>query len=98
MPGIDQSLADVARSTRQAVENLTRRIKAQEVKEAAVASLGAVSSTYANLGTGVEGQHRKCTDCRKAAEGPGAGTGQIVYWNPATTQWLNVRNDAAAAA
>lgn len=31
---------------------------------------------------------------RKAAEGAGLGTGQLCYYNNATSQWLRVRDDS----
>lgn len=35
---------------------------------------------------------------RKAAEGGGAGTGQLVYYNAVTDQWLRVRDDSVITA
>lgn len=35
---------------------------------------------------------------RKAAEGAGLGTGQIVYYNAVTDQWLRVRDDSVITA
>lgn len=35
---------------------------------------------------------------RKAAEGVGAGTGQLVYYNAPTDQWLRVRDDSLITA
>lgn len=39
-----------------------------------------------------------CTDGRKSGEGAGAGTGQLVYYNPATDQWLRFRDDSVITA
>lgn len=38
-----------------------------------------------------------CSNCRKIGEGVGAGTGQIVYYNPATATWKRISDDADAA-
>lgn len=35
---------------------------------------------------------------RKAAEGAGLGTGQLVYYNAPTDQWLRVRDDSVITA
>lgn len=35
---------------------------------------------------------------RKAAEGAGLGTGQLVYYNALTDQWLRVRDDSLITA
>lgn len=35
---------------------------------------------------------------RKAAEGAGLGTGQLVYYNAASNQWLRVRDDSLITA
>lgn len=35
---------------------------------------------------------------RKAAEGAGLGTGQLVYYNAPTDQWLRVRDDSLITA
>lgn len=35
---------------------------------------------------------------RKSAEGVGAGTGQLVYYNAPTDQWLRVRDDSLITA
>jgi len=35
---------------------------------------------------------------RKAAEGAGLGTGQLVYYNAVTDQWLRVRDDGVVTA
>lgn len=35
---------------------------------------------------------------RKAAEGAAAGTGQLVYYNAPTDQWLRVRDDSVITA
>lgn len=35
---------------------------------------------------------------RKAAEGAGLGTGQLVYYNAVTDQWLRVRDDSVITA
>jgi len=35
-----------------------------------------------------------CSNGRKSGEGVGAGTGQLVYYNAPTTQWLRVRDDS----
>lgn len=35
---------------------------------------------------------------RKAAEGGGAGTGQMVYYNAVTDQWLRIRDDSVITA
>ena len=35
---------------------------------------------------------------RKAAEGAGLGTGQLVYYNAATDQWLRIRDDGVVTA
>lgn len=35
---------------------------------------------------------------RKAAEGAGLGTGQLVYYNAASDQWLRVRDDSVITA
>lgn len=39
-----------------------------------------------------------CTNGRKSGEGVGAGTGQLVYYNPATDQWLRIRDDSVITA
>lgn len=38
------------------------------------------------------------SDGRKAAEGAGLGTGQLVYYNAITDQWLRVRDDSVITA
>ena len=91
-------LQDVMSGLQPIIAALTRRIKALEAKEAAVASLGVRFTTFATLATGKEGQIVKCTNCRKGAEGAGAGTGCLVYWNVATSTWLRVYDNAAASA
>lgn len=35
---------------------------------------------------------------RKAAEGAGLGTGQMVYYNAASDQWLRIRDDSVITA
>ena len=35
---------------------------------------------------------------RKAAEGAGLGTGQLVYYNAVTDQWLRIRDDSVITA
>lgn len=35
---------------------------------------------------------------RKSAEGAGLGTGQLVYYNAVTDQWLRVRDDSVITA
>lgn len=35
---------------------------------------------------------------RKSGEGVGAGTGQLVYYNAPTNQWLRVRDDSVITA
>ena len=35
---------------------------------------------------------------RKSAEGAGLGTGQIVYYNAITDQWLRIRDDSVITA
>lgn len=35
---------------------------------------------------------------RKSAEGAGLGTGQLVYYNAASDQWLRVRDDSVITA
>lgn len=37
-----------------------------------------------------------CSDCRKTGETAGNGTGCLVYYDPTTDSWLNVRDDIAA--
>lgn len=39
-----------------------------------------------------------CSNGRKSGEGVGAGTGQLVYFNPATSQWLRFRDDSVITA
>lgn len=39
-----------------------------------------------------------CSNGRKSGEGVGAGTGQLVYYNPATDQWLRFRDDSVITA
>jgi hypothetical protein len=91
-------LADVVRATRDSIRNLSKRIHALEIKESQVFAQGSQYSTFANLGTGVEGQMRKCINCRKSGEGSGAGTGLMVYWDPATASWLRYYDNSAATA
>jgi len=38
------------------------------------------------------------SDGRKAAEGAGLGTGQLVYYNAVTDQWLRIRDDSVITA
>lgn len=35
---------------------------------------------------------------RKSAEGAGLGTGQVVYYNAVTDQWLRIRDDGVVTA
>lgn len=47
-------------------------------------------STYVTLAFASNG--------RKAAEGAGLGTGQLVYYNAASDQWLRIRDDSVITA
>jgi hypothetical protein len=83
---------------RQGFANLRARVARLERLETAVSSLAISFTTFTSLGTGLEGQVRKCTNCRKGAETAGNGTGALVYWDPTTTSWLRVYDNAAATA
>lgn len=57
------------------------------------------SYTVANLPTkGATGQFAWASNGRKASEGVGAGTGVPVYFNPATSTWLDFYSNAQVQA
>lgn len=56
----------------------------------------APSYTVATLPvTAAPGMFAWASDARKGGEGHGAGTGLMVFWNTATSQWLAVYNNVA---
>jgi hypothetical protein len=89
---------DAVQAFTEVIRNLTSRIHRLEVLETAVSTLAIAYTPFASLGIGQTGQVRMCTNARKGAEGPGAGTGCLVYWNVATASWLRVYDNAAASA
>jgi hypothetical protein len=91
-------MIDPTSAFKQAIGNLSGRISRLQVLETALSTLAVSFTTFANLGTGLEGQVRKCTNCRKGSEGAGSGTGCLVYWDTATSSWLRVYDNAAASA
>lgn len=79
------------------VEILVRRIRALEVSERAETAGGAATSTVAGLpAAGQPGRFRFATDGRKTGEGPGAGTGVLVYDD--SVGWRRVDDGTAVAA
>lgn len=54
-----------------------------------------VAALPATAGTGV---NAFATNGRKPPEGPGAGTGVPVFWNPATNQWFSYLSGAVVTA
>lgn len=67
--------------------------------EKTMTAIGVGRSTFVALPTlnNSSGDMLFCTNCRKIGEGGGAGTGQIVYWNPNTTTWKRISDDVDAA-
>lgn len=67
--------------------------------EKAMTAIGVGRSTFASLPAvqNSGGDMLFCTNCRKIGEGGGAGTGQIVYWNPNTGTWKRISDDSDAA-
>lgn len=78
-------------------DELTARIRALEVDERSEVTGGVESFTVATLGAvGAAGRMRFATDGRKTGEGPGAGTGVIVYDDGIT--WRRVDDGTTVAA
>ena len=48
--------------------------------------------------TAADGQVAWASNGRKGAEGPGAGTGILVYYNPSTATWFTVAGNVVVTA
>ena len=74
---------------KQQVNTLTLRASQSQT------TLGLVPLTLAKLpatnNTG--GDLYYCTDGRKSGEGAGVGTGTVVFWNAATSQWMRITDN-----
>lgn len=84
------------------VRNNARRI--QQLDN--VADVAGVASTVPTSALGdapllADGQRgyalRFISDALKSGESPGAGTGCLAYYDPASDSWLNVRDDTAVS-
>lgn len=78
-----------------------RRVERALVSDSIPAYTVANLPTIANGGIGNGSSYVTlawASNGRKAAEGVGTGTGQLVYYNNATNQWLRVRDDSVITA
>jgi len=84
-----------------------RQVKIAQQTERALFSDSVPAYTVANLPTLANGGLGNGTSYvtlafasngRKSAEGAGLGTGQLVYYNAPTDQWLRVRDDSVITA
>lgn len=78
----------------------TRRVERAEIADSIPAYTVANLPTAANGGLGLTSYVTLAfaINGRKSGEGVGAGTGQLVYYNAATNQWLRVRDDSLITA
>lgn len=88
-----QQLDKEIRSVKRDVQLLSTRSERAETA-GGVSSVTFVNLPTVNVGSG---DILWCSNCRKIGEGGGAGTGQMVYYNPGTATWKRISDDANAA-
>lgn len=89
------------------LNDLKKRVQRAQQTEAALFTDSIPAYTVANLPTLANGGLGNGTSYvtlafasngRKSGEGAAAGTGQLVYYNAVTDQWLRVRDDSLITA
>lgn len=89
------------------LNDVKKRVQRAQQTEQALYSDSLPAYTVANLPTLANGGLGNgssyvtlafASNGRKAAEGAGLGTGQLVYYNAPTDQWLRVRDDSLITA
>lgn len=77
-----------------------KRVERAEIADSIPAYTVAALPTLANGGLGLTAYVTLAfaINGRKSGEGAGTGTGQLVYYNAATNQWLRVRDDSLITA
>ncbi len=89
------------------INDLRKKVQIAQQTERALFSDSVPAYTVANLPTLANGGLGNGTSYvtlafasngRKAAEGAGLGSGQLVYYNAPTDQWLRVRDDSVITA
>jgi hypothetical protein len=92
---------------RQELNTLQDKVQANSQVERALFTDSLPAYTVANLPTLANGGLGNgqsyvtvvlASNGRKSAEGAGLGTGQIVYYNASTDQWLRIRDDSVITA
>ena len=79
----------------------TGRVERAEIADSIPAYTVTNLPTLANGGLGDGASYVTlafASNGRKGGEGVGAGTGQLVYYNAPTNQWLRVRDDSVITA
>lgn len=92
-------IAQVAHAARKANDAIKRRVERLEQLDYTNSALGHLAVAFASLpvaGTST-GLVYLCSNCRKGGEGPGVGTGLMVFTD-GTGTWKNIYNNLAAAA
>lgn len=84
-------------ATSRAIELVKRRVERLEQQDINNTALGSLAVPFASLPTAgtSTGLQYLCTNCRKGGEGPGAGTGLMVFTD-GTGTWKNVYNNLGA--
>lgn len=93
---LNQKIREVRTDVRRA-----QRVERAEISDSIPAYLVSELPTLVDGGLGLGDSYVTlafASNGRKSGEGAGLGTGQLVYYNAPTNQWLRVRDDSVITA